>query len=410
MRTQKAKGKNHFITTAVEHHAMLHSAQRLQKEGYEVTFIPVDREGQIDPEDIRRAIRPETGLVSIMFANNEIGTIYPIKEIGAICRQAGVLFHTDAVQAVGHVKINVKEMNIDMLSLSAHKFHGPKGVGAFYCRRGIPLNNLIDGGAQERGKRAGTENVAGIVGLATALRIADSELEQTAPRLTAMRDRLIDGILQSVPMCRLNGSRTNRLPGNCNISFLGLEGESLLLRLDLAGIAASSGSACASSSLDPSHVLLAIGLPHEVAHGSVRLSLSDLNTEEDVDYILEKLPQGMDTVLGKIAEDGVDVSGGEWQRIAMARLYYQDAELKILDEPTAAIDPVREQQIYQKFLKLYQNTTTIMITHRLGATSLCDWIIAIEDGKAMEQGSHEDLMAKNGIYCEMYETQRRWYL
>ena len=296
MRTQKAKGKNHFITTAVEHHAMLHSAQRLQKEGYEVTFIPVDREGQIDPEDIRRAIRPETGLVSIMFANNEIGTIYPIKEIGAICRQAGVLFHTDAVQAVGHVKINVKEMNIDMLSLSAHKFHGPKGVGAFYCRRGIPLNNLIDGGAQERGKRAGTENVAGIVGLATALRIADSELEQTAPRLTAMRDRLIDGILQSVPMCRLNGSRTNRLPGNCNISFLGLEGESLLLRLDLAGIAASSGSACASSSLDPSHVLLAIGLPHEVAHGSVRLSLSDLNTEEDVDYILEKLPQIVSTL------------------------------------------------------------------------------------------------------------------
>ena len=254
MRTQKAKGKNHFITTAVEHHAMLHSAQRLQKEGYEVTFIPVDREGQIDPEDIRRAIRPETGLVSIMFANNEIGTIYPIKEIGAICRQAGVLFHTDAVQAVGHVKINVKEMNIDMLSLSAHKFHGPKGVGAFYCRRGIPLNNLIDGGAQERGKRAGTENVAGIVGLATALRIADSELEQTAPRLTAMRDRLIDGILQS------------------------------------------SGSACASSSLDPSHVLLAIGLPHEVAHGSVRLSLSDLNTEEDVDYILEKLPQIVSTL------------------------------------------------------------------------------------------------------------------
>ena len=274
MRTQKAKGKNHFITTAVEHHAMLHSAQRLQKEGYEVTFIPVDREGQIDPEDIRRAIRPQTGLVSIMFANNEIGTIYPIKEIGAICRQAGVLFHTDAVQAVGHVKINVKEMNIDMLSLSAHKFHGPKGVGAFYCRRGIPLNNLI----------------------ATALRIADSELEQTAPRLTAMRDRLIDGILQSVPMCRLNGSRTNRLPGNCNISFLGLEGESLLLRLDLAGIAASSGSACASSSLDPSHVLLAIGLPHEVAHGSVRLSLSDLNTEEDVDYILEKLPQIVSTL------------------------------------------------------------------------------------------------------------------
>ena len=296
MRSLKARGKNHFITSAVEHHALLHSAQRLQKEGFEVTFIPVDREGQIDPEQVRAAIRPETGLVSIMFANNEIGTIYPIKEIGAICRQAGVLFHTDAVQAAGHLPINVKEMNIDLLSLSAHKFHGPKGVGAFYCRRGIPLPSLIDGGAQERGKRAGTENVAGIVGLGAALRLANEEMSETSARVSAMRDRLIDGILQTVPMCRLNGPRHNRLTGNCNISFLGIEGESLLLRLDLAGIAASSGSACASSSLDPSHVLLAIGLPHEVAHGSVRLSLSDYNTEEDVDYILEKLPEIVSTL------------------------------------------------------------------------------------------------------------------
>ena len=296
MRSLKVRGKNHFITSAVEHHALLHSAQRLQKEGFEVTFIPVDREGRIDPEQVRAAIRPETGLVSIMFANNEIGTIYPIQEIGAICRQAGVLFHTDAVQAAGHLPINVKEMNIDLLSLSAHKFHGPKGVGAFYCRRGIPLPSLIDGGAQERGKRAGTENVAGIVGLGAALRLANEEMSETSARVSAMRDRLIDGILQTVPMCRLNGPRHNRLPGNCNISFLGIEGESLLLRLDLAGIAASSGSACASSSLDPSHVLLAIGLPHEVAHGSVRLSLSDYNTEEDVDYILEKLPEIVSTL------------------------------------------------------------------------------------------------------------------
>ena len=296
MRSLKNKGKNHFITSAVEHHALIHSAQRLEKEGFEVTYIPVEREGQIKPEDIKKAIRPETELVSIMFANNEIGTIHPIKESGAICREAGVLFHTDAVQSAGHIKIDVKEMNIDMLSLSAHKFHGPKGTGAFYCRRGIALNSLIDGGAQERGKRAGTENVAGIVGLGTAIRIANEEMEETTKRVSAMRDRLIDGILEKIPQCRLNGPRENRLPGNCNISFLGIEGESLLLRLDLAGIAASSGSACASSSLDPSHVLLAIGLPHEVAHGSVRLSLSDFNTEEDVDYILEKLPEIVSTL------------------------------------------------------------------------------------------------------------------
>ena len=313
MRSLKARGKNHFITSAVEHHALLHSAQRLQKEGFEVTFIPVDREGRIDPEQVRAAIRPETGLVSIMFANNEIGTIYPIKEIGAICRQAGVLFHTDAVQAAGHLPINVKEMNIDLLSLSAHKFHGPKGVGAFYCRRGIPLPSLIDGGAQERGKRAGTENVAGIVGLGAALRLANEEMSEASARVSAMRDRLIDGILQTIPMCRLNGPRHNRLPGNCNISFLGIEGESLLLRLDLAGIAASSGSACASSSLDPSHVLLAIGLPHEVAHGSVRLSLSDYNTEEDVDYILEKLPEIVSTLRSM---------SPLWEQIQKSQIHY----------------------------------------------------------------------------------------
>ena len=313
MRSLKSRGKNHFITSAVEHHALLHSAQRLQKEGFEVTFIPVDREGRIDPEQVRAAIRPETGLVSIMFANNEIGTIYPIQEIGAICRQAGVLFHTDAVQAAGHLPINVKEMNIDLLSLSAHKFHGPKGVGAFYCRRGIPLPSLIDGGAQERGKRAGTENVAGIVGLGAALRLANEEMSEASARVSAMRDRLIDGILQTIPMCRLNGPRHNRLPGNCNISFLGIEGESLLLRLDLAGIAASSGSACASSSLDPSHVLLAIGLPHEVAHGSVRLSLSDYNTEEDVDYILEKLPEIVSTLRSM---------SPLWEQIQKGQIYY----------------------------------------------------------------------------------------
>lgn len=290
------RGKRHIVSTKFEHHAVLHTLQALEREGFEVTLLDIPPDGVVTAEQVRDAIRPDTCLVSVMFANNEIGTIYPIQEIGAICRQAGVLFHTDAVQAAGHLPINVKEMNIDLLSLSAHKFHGPKGVGAFYCRRGIPLPSLIDGGAQERGKRAGTENVAGIVGLGAALRLANEEMSETSARVSAMRDRLIDGILQTVPMCRLNGPRHNRLPGNCNISFLGIEGESLLLRLDLAGIAASSGSACASSSLDPSHVLLAIGLPHEVAHGSVRLSLSDYNTEEDVDYILEKLPEIVSTL------------------------------------------------------------------------------------------------------------------
>ena len=290
------KGKKHIISTAFEHHAVLHTLDKLRAQGFEITLLDVHKNGIVTAQQVRDAIRDDTCLVTVMFANNEIGTIQPIAEIGAVCREKGVLFHTDAVQAVGHIKVNVAEQNIDMLSLSAHKFHGPKGTGAFYCRRGIALNSLIDGGAQERGKRAGTENVAGIVGLGTAIRIANEEMEETTKRVSAMRDRLIDGILEKIPQCRLNGPRENRLPGNCNISFLGIEGESLLLRLDLAGIAASSGSACASSSLDPSHVLLAIGLPHEVAHGSVRLSLSDFNTEEDVDYILEKLPEIVSTL------------------------------------------------------------------------------------------------------------------
>lgn len=284
------KGKKHMITSCVEHHALMHSAARLEKEGFDVTYVGVDSEGFVNPQDIKNAIRPDTGLVSIMFANNEIGTIEPIAEIGAICKEAGVYFHTDAVQAIGHVPVDVKAMNIDMLSLSAHKFHGPKGVGVFYCRRGIPLDSLIDGGDQERGKRAGTENVAGIVGLGEAIELAVASIDETAERLSKMRDRLIDTILKEIPACHCNGSREKRLPGNANISFRGVEGEGLLLRLDMAGIAASSGSACASSSLDPSHVLLAIGLPHETAHGSVRFSFSDMNSEEDIDYILEKLP------------------------------------------------------------------------------------------------------------------------
>lgn len=284
------KGKKHMITSCVEHHALMHSAARLEKEGFDVTYVGVDAEGFVNPQDIKNAIRPDTGLVSIMFANNEIGTIQPIAEIGAICKEAGVYFHTDAVQAIGHVPVDVKAMNIDMLSLSAHKFHGPKGVGVFYCRRGIPLDSLIDGGDQERGKRAGTENVAGIVGLGAAIELAVASMDETAERLSKMRDRLIDTILKEIPACHCNGSREKRLPGNANISFRGVEGEGLLLRLDMAGIAASSGSACASSSLDPSHVLLAIGLPHETAHGSVRFSFSDMNSEEDIDYILEKLP------------------------------------------------------------------------------------------------------------------------
>lgn len=279
------KGKKHIITTNFEHHALLHTCEAL---GFEVTYLPVDRDGLITPEQVRAAIRPDTAIVSIMYANNEIGTILPIPEIGAICRQAGVLFHTDAVQAVGHLPINVNEQSIDMLSLSAHKFHGPKGVGALYVKKGPMPLTLIDGGAQEKNRRAGTENISGIVGLGAAITEAAEQMEPNTQRITAMRDRLIDNILK-LPRTHLNGHRTKRLPGNVNISFEGIEGESLLLSLDNIGICASSGSACTSGSLDPSHVLLAIGLPHEIAHGSLRLSLGDYNTMDEVETILAKL-------------------------------------------------------------------------------------------------------------------------
>ena len=283
------KGKKHIITSKFEHHAVLHTTEALEKEGFEVTYLEVYENGIVKPEDVEKAIREDTALVTIMYANNEIGTIQPISEIGAICKKHGVLFHTDAVQAVGNVKINVKEENIDLLSLSGHKLHAPKGVGALYVRRGIRLPNLISGGAQERGKRAGTENVAGIVALSVAMDEAYANLDERNARLIRMRDRLIEGA-SKIERSRLNGDAVKRLPGNFNMCFEGIEGESLLLKLDFAGICASSGSACTSGSLDPSHVLLAIGLPHEIVHGSLRISFSDQNTEEDVDYILEVLP------------------------------------------------------------------------------------------------------------------------
>ena len=283
------KGKKHIITSKFEHHAVLHTTEALEKEGFEVTYLEVYENGIVKPEDVEKAIREDTALVTIMYANNEIGTIQPISEIGAICKKHGVLFHTDAVQAVGNVKINVKEENIDLLSLSGHKLHAPKGVGALYVRRGIRLPNLMSGGAQERGKRAGTENVAGIVALSVAMDEAYANLGERNARLIRMRDRLIEGA-SKIERSRLNGDAVKRLPGNFNMCFEGIEGESLLLKLDFAGICASSGSACTSGSLDPSHVLLAIGLPHEIAHGSLRISFSDQNTEEDVDYILEVLP------------------------------------------------------------------------------------------------------------------------
>lgn len=284
------KGKKHIITSKFEHHAVLHSCQALEKEGFEVTYLDVHSDGIVRPEELEAAIREDTALVTIMYANNEIGTIQPISEIGAICKKHGVLFHTDAVQAAGNLHIDVKEQNIDLLSISAHKFHGPKGIGMLYIRRGIAIPNLIDGGAQESGRRAGTENVAEIVGMGVALKEACDTMDERNARLTAMRDRLIDGALK-IERSRLNGDRQKRLPGNINLCFEGIEGESLLLKLDLAGVCASSGSACTSGSLDPSHVLLAIGLPHEIAHGSLRISFSDQNTEEDVDYILKVLPE-----------------------------------------------------------------------------------------------------------------------
>ena len=289
--TAHMKKGNHIITTKIEHHAVLHTCEFLEKFGFEVTYLDVNEEGFVDLKQLEEAITDKTILVSIMFANNEIGTIQPIKEIGALCREKKVLFHTDAVQAVGSVPVDVKEMNIDLLSLAGHKLYGPKGIGALYIRRGIRIDNLIHGGGQERGRRAGTENIPGVVGLGKAIELATENIEENRARLTVLRDKLIDGILERIPYARLNGPRGDkRLPGNSNISFEFIEGESILLSLDFEGICASSGSACTSGSLDPSHVLLAIGLPHELAHGSLRLTLGDGSTEEDVDYVLEVLP------------------------------------------------------------------------------------------------------------------------
>ncbi len=290
MKTAQKQGKRHLITTEFEHHAILHTAQDLQNDGFEVTYLPVHEDGIVRIEDLQGALRDDTALVSIMFANNEIGTIQPITEIGAICRAKGVLFHTDAVQAVGHVHIDVNAMNIDMLSLSGHKINAPKGVGALYVKKGIRLLNLLHGGGQESGKRAGTENVASIVALGQAAEIATKNLEANHNKVLQLREQLIDELLK-IPHSRLNGHREKRLPGNANMSFVGVEGESLLLMLDHEGISASSGSACTSGSLDPSHVLLSIGLAHEVAHGSLRLSLGVQNTEEDVKYIAQVVPE-----------------------------------------------------------------------------------------------------------------------
>ncbi|MBQ5720667.1 MAG: cysteine desulfurase NifS [Bacteroidaceae bacterium] len=284
------KNKKHIISTAFEHHAVLHTLQKLEKEGFEVTYLDVSKGHNITAQQVADAIREDTCLVTVMYANNEIGSILPIPEIGAICKKAGVLFHTDAVQAVGHLHINVKEQNIDMLSLSGHKFHGPKGVGALYVRRGIPLVNIIDGGAQERGKRAGTENIPAICGMAAAMKDACDHIDENMPKVAAMRDKLIEG-LSKIPHSALNGDAVNRLPGNVSFCFEGIEGEALLLLLDMKGVCGSSGSACTSGSLDPSHVLLAIGRVHDVAHGSLRLSLSEYNTDEEVEHILKVVPE-----------------------------------------------------------------------------------------------------------------------
>lgn len=285
----KAKG-NHIITTKIEHHAVLHTCEFLEKQGYEVTYLDVDENGLVNPEDVEKAIKDTTILISIMYANNEIGTIMPIKEIGEIAKKHKIAFHTDAVQAIGQVRIDVKEQNIDLLSLSAHKINGPKGTGILYIRRGLKVTNLIHGGAQERGRRAGTENVAGIVGFAKAMELAYTDFDAKIERITRLRDKLIDGLLTSIPYTKLNGHRTQRLANNVNIGAEFVEGESLLLLLDMHGIAASSGSACTSGSLDPSHVLLSLGIPHEKAHGSIRFSLGDMTTEEQIDYVLEKMP------------------------------------------------------------------------------------------------------------------------
>lgn len=285
-RLGEKKGKKHIISTAFEHHAVLHTLNRLEKQGFEITLLDVGEKGLITADQVEKAIRPDTCLVTVMYANNEIGTIQPIAEIGAVCREKGVTFHTDAVQAAGHIKLNVTEQNIDMLSISAHKFHGPKGVGVLYAKRGIALTNLIDGGAQERGKRAGTEDVPAIIGMAAAFKEARENIENDSLKVRALRDRLISGI-SKIPHSILNGDPTQRLDGNVNFCFEGIEGESLLLLLDDKGICASSGSACTSGSLDPSHVLLAIGRVHDIAHGSLRLSLSAENTEEEIDYTIK---------------------------------------------------------------------------------------------------------------------------
>lgn len=284
------KGKKHIISTAFEHHAVLHTLEKLRKEGFDIELLDVHANGMISAQQVADAIREDTCLVTIMYANNEIGSVLPIPEIGAVCKEKGVLFHTDAVQAAGHLHINVKEQNIDMLSLSAHKFHGPKGSGVLYARKGIPLTNIIEGGAQERGKRAGTENIPGIVGMAAAMKEACEHIDEDTKKVSALRDKLIAG-LSKIPHSILNGDPVNRLPGNVNMCFEGVEGESLLLLLDRDGICASSGSACTSGSLDPSHVLLSIGRPHEIAHGSLRLSLCSWNTEEEIDYMLEAIPK-----------------------------------------------------------------------------------------------------------------------
>lgn len=289
----KSKG-NHIITTAIEHHALLHTCEYLEKDGFKVTYLPVDEYGMVSVEDVEKAITDKTILISVMYANNEIGTIEPITEIGKLARERSIYFHTDAVQAIGSVPINVKEQNIDMLSLSGHKFYGPKGIGALYIRKGVKMYSFVHGGAQERGRRAGTENVPGIVGLGKAIELAVNGLPEHSARISALRDKLIKGVLEKIPYSRLNGHPQKRLPGNTNFCFQYIEGESLLLNLDMKGIAASSGSACTSGSLDPSHVLLAIGLPHEIAHGSLRLTLGDANTEEDIDYVLEILPEIVD--------------------------------------------------------------------------------------------------------------------
>lgn len=289
-RMGEKKGKKHIISTAFEHHAVLHTLNKLEKEGFEIELLDVHKNGIVTPDQVRDAIREDTALVTIMFANNEIGTVQPIREIGAVCRKKNVIFHTDAVQAIGHVPVNVKDDNIDMLSLSGHKFHGPKGTGVLYVKKGIRITNIIEGGAQERGKRAGTENVPGIMGLAKALEDATKDIEGYTKKLTPLRDKLIEGILK-IPYSELNGDREKRLPATVNFCFEGIEGESLLLLLDDKGISASSGSACTSGSLDPSHVLLAIGRPHEVAHGSLRLSLGEDITSEEIDYLIKSVTE-----------------------------------------------------------------------------------------------------------------------